>query len=89
MSINIGDYLRVFRYGLANGAPKAIENAYSLGLSAHKNYEKCYKQYPYCPYSAKTMLKLLQLYSYFMDGWSVRCLFILFLHIFSIRFSTS
>lgn len=48
--------------------PKEIETAYTHGEKSTKTHEKCYKYYPYCPYSARTMLKVLEIYSYIFDG---------------------
>lgn len=44
--------------------PNEIETAYLHGINSTQSFEKCYKKFPYCPYSARIMLKLLQLYSY-------------------------
>lgn len=45
------------------GVPKEIERAYLHGKNSTDSAEKCYKNYRYCPYSARTMLKILQIYS--------------------------
>lgn len=46
------------------GAPKEIEKAYLRGRNLIGVSEKCYINYPYCPYAARTMLKILHIYSY-------------------------
>lgn len=53
-----------FRYAIDNGAPKDIETAYFLGKNSTGFSEKCFKNYQYCPYAARTMLKILHMYSY-------------------------
>ncbi|XP_055302774.1 uncharacterized protein LOC129568642 isoform X2 [Sitodiplosis mosellana] len=50
------------------GVPEEIELAHSRGKQSEKSFERCYKHYPYCPYSARTMLKVLQIYSYIFGG---------------------
>lgn len=50
------------------GAPEEIKMAYSHGKKSMKSFEQCYKNYPFCPYSARTMLKLLKIYSYIFGG---------------------
>lgn len=52
------------RYGIKNGAPQKIQNAYEFGLKSDNYSEKCLKKYSMCPYTAKTMLKILAVYSY-------------------------
>ena len=42
-------------------APAAIDIAYSRGLLMNA-VANCYEQYPFCMYSVRTMLKLLQLF---------------------------
>lgn len=43
--------------------PKKLKKSYQQGMSFNKNsegdFKKCYKDYSMCPYSAKTMLKLI------------------------------
>jgi TolA-binding protein len=43
--------------------PKKLRKAYEQGLEYSKGdkegFRKCYKNYPICPYSAETMLKLM------------------------------
>lgn len=51
--------------------PQEIETAYNHGKSAMNSDEMCYKHYSYCPYSARTMLKILQ-YHAFLFGWWIR-----------------
>lgn len=46
------------------GVPKEIELAHTYGKNAINSYEMCYSSYPYCPYSANIMLKILKIYSY-------------------------
>lgn len=48
--------------------PKEIELAHNRGKQSEKSFERCYKFYKYCPYSAHTMLKLLQIYTYIFGG---------------------
>lgn len=65
-----------FRYAIKAGAPKEIELAHNHGKNSTKSFELCYKHYPYCPYSARTMLKILRLYSYIF-GWYKQNLYVL------------
>lgn len=53
-----------FRYAIDNGAPNDIEVAYLRGKNATGFSEKCFNNYQYCPYAARTMLKVLHIYSY-------------------------
>lgn len=46
------------------GVPNKIEVAYKNGMKFTGFPEKCYKNYTYCPYTARTMLKILNIYSY-------------------------
>lgn len=43
--------------------PKKLKKSFEQGLEYNKNqkedFKKCYKNYPICPYSAETMLKLI------------------------------
>lgn len=57
-----------FRYAMSNGVPNEIETAYNHGKNFWKSDKQCYTHYPYCPYSTRTMLKLLQFYSYLFGG---------------------
>ncbi|CRK91929.1 CLUMA_CG005547, isoform A [Clunio marinus] len=45
--------------------PKKLSKAYQSGLDFNKNrkndFIKCYKMFPLCPYSSKTMMKLITL----------------------------
>uniref|UniRef100_A0A1I8NZG5 Uncharacterized protein n=1 Tax=Stomoxys calcitrans TaxID=35570 RepID=A0A1I8NZG5_STOCA len=41
-------------------APAKIGRAFSLGLAFRGQTERCYDEYPFCWYSAKTMLKMLR-----------------------------
>lgn len=50
------------------GVPKEIEMAYSRGNKSKKSFEQCYKYYQFCPYSARTMFKLLKIYSFIFGG---------------------
>ena len=43
-----------------NVAPAKIGRAFSRGLSYRGRTERCYDEYPFCWYSAKTMLKMLK-----------------------------
>uniref|UniRef100_A0A336M0T1 CSON009836 protein n=1 Tax=Culicoides sonorensis TaxID=179676 RepID=A0A336M0T1_CULSO len=49
--------------------PSKISKAFHLGEKYNKNHQydfkKCYTEYPLCPYSAKTMLSILQYYTYY------------------------
>lgn len=65
-----------FRYAIKAGAPKEIELAHNHGKNSTKSFELCYKHYPYCPYSARIMLKILRLYSYIF-GWYKQNLYVL------------
>lgn len=47
--------------------PKEIKLAHNRGKS-EKSFEACYKFYSYCPYSARTMLRVLQIYTYIFGG---------------------
>lgn len=56
--------------------PKKLKNAYDLGIEYNKgvksDFKKCYKNYPICPYSADTMLRLIAQmnnFSKFVFGW--------------------
>lgn len=42
------------------------QKLYSENVSS--SYKKCYTNYPFCPYSARTMLKLMQIDSYLFGG---------------------
>lgn len=53
-----------FRYAIDNDAPKDIELAYFRGKNLTGSPEKCFQNYQYCPYAARTMLKILHMYSY-------------------------
>lgn len=48
--------------------PGKIKRAFYLGQkygrSKPNDYKRCYSEYPYCPYSGNTMLKILKFYSY-------------------------
>lgn len=44
-------------------APAKIGRAFSRGLSYRGRTERCYEEYPFCWYSAKTMLKMLRWFS--------------------------
>lgn len=43
--------------------PKKLKKAYDEGSDFNKNeqsdFKNCYKNYPFCPYSADTMMKLI------------------------------
>lgn len=62
--INHDIFFKNYRYAIDIGAPEEIEIAYQRGQNATGFSEKCYKSYPYCPYAARTMLKILHIYSY-------------------------
>ncbi|KAJ6649239.1 hypothetical protein Bhyg_04473 [Pseudolycoriella hygida] len=53
----------LIQYSIGKGAPEEIVNAYHIGLKNPKLFSKCYQKYPFCPYSAKVMLKLLEVHS--------------------------
>lgn len=53
---------------MTTGVPEEIELAHSRGKESVKSFELCYQHYPYCPYSARTMLKVLHIYSYIFGG---------------------
>ncbi|XP_065356043.1 uncharacterized protein LOC135950429 [Calliphora vicina] len=44
-------------------APAKIGRAFSRGLAYRGRTERCYEEYPFCWYSAKTMLKMLRWFS--------------------------
>ncbi|XP_037813459.1 uncharacterized protein LOC119604726 [Lucilia sericata] len=44
-------------------APAKIGRAFSRGLAYRGRTERCYEEYPFCWYSAKTMLKMLKWFS--------------------------
>lgn len=44
-------------------APAKIGRAFSRGLTYRGRTERCYEEYPFCWYSAKTMLKMLKWFS--------------------------
>lgn len=44
-------------------APAKIGRAFSRGLALRGNSEGCYGEYPFCLYSAKTMLRILRWFS--------------------------
>ncbi|XP_034101314.1 uncharacterized protein LOC132783557 [Drosophila nasuta] len=44
-------------------APAKIGRAFSRGLALRGNSERCYDEYPFCLYSAKTMLRILRWFS--------------------------
>ncbi|GBP06630.1 hypothetical protein EVAR_72547_1 [Eumeta japonica] len=44
-------------------APAKIGRAFSRGLAYRGRTELCYNEYPFCWYSAKTMLKMLKWFS--------------------------
>ncbi|KAM7351835.1 uncharacterized protein ACRADG_004564 [Cochliomyia hominivorax] len=43
--------------------PAKISRAFSRGLTYRGRTERCYEEYPFCWYSAKTMLKMLKWFS--------------------------
>lgn len=53
---------------MTRDVPIEIQLAYTYGQKSMETHEKCYKHYPYCPYSARMMLKVLEIYSYLFDG---------------------
>lgn len=59
------EILLLVKYSINRNAPVKIKNAYNLGVKYSNNSSKCYKHFPLCPYSSKTMLKLIQLYNSF------------------------
>ena len=38
---------------------KAFENGYNYNKNLDEDFKNCYKDYPFCPYSAKTMIKII------------------------------
>ncbi|XP_017835297.2 uncharacterized protein LOC108594664 [Drosophila busckii] len=44
-------------------APVKIGRAFSRGLALRGNTDRCYDEYPFCLYSAKTMLRILRWFS--------------------------
>lgn len=58
------------RHAINNSkVPKKLKSAYLQGLeynTGEESFKKCYKDYPICPYSAKTMLKFIS----FMNKFS-------------------
>ncbi|EDW77926.2 uncharacterized protein Dwil_GK24745 [Drosophila willistoni] len=44
-------------------APAKIGRAFSRGLALRGSTESCYNEYPFCLYSAKTMLRILRWFS--------------------------
>ena len=48
--------------------PNRLKKSFELGQNYNKDnafdHKKCYKHYPMCMYSAKTMLKLIQFNNY-------------------------
>ncbi|CAO1425026.1 unnamed protein product [Diamesa serratosioi] len=48
--------------------PKRLKKSFEEGQDYNQNgkedFEKCYKNFPICPYSAKTMMKLIQFNNY-------------------------
>lgn len=64
MLLNSLIILHLHRYAIDIGAPEEIEMAYLRGKNLTGSSEKCYPSYPYCPYAAQTMLKILHIYSY-------------------------
>ncbi|KAM8716031.1 hypothetical protein ACLKA7_002988 [Drosophila subpalustris] len=44
-------------------APAKIGRAFSRGLALRGSTERCYDEYPFCLYSAKTMLRILRWFS--------------------------
>lgn len=59
------DILALVKYTINRNPPTKIRKAYNLGEKYSNNSSKCYKHFPLCPYSSKTMLKLIQLYNSF------------------------
>ena len=44
-------------------APAKVARAFSRGLALQGSPERCYDEYPFCVYSAKTMLRVLEWFS--------------------------
>ena len=38
---------------------KAFENGYNYNKNLDEDFKNCYEDYPFCPYSAKTMIKII------------------------------
>lgn len=54
---------------LMGNAPPKIVTAYTRGRSKHATPEAhCYADYPHCPYSAKTMLYILDMHAYLFQS---------------------
>ncbi|XP_037033903.1 uncharacterized protein LOC119072732 [Bradysia coprophila] len=53
----------VVQYSIVRGAPDEVDKAYQFGARNPNLFSKCREEYPFCPYSAKVMLKLLDLHN--------------------------
>lgn len=62
--------LLLYRYSVTiiKSAPNDITKAYEQGQKYLNKSAKCYQQYPFCPFSAKIMLKILEVYTHLLNN---------------------